>query len=141
VVDQIESNLGKFELVLLFFGVALLVISLILLNNTIRMTILAKRHTINTMKLVGANRGFIMRPFLGAAVLHGIYAGLIATVMFALLVLGLQESVPEIRFLTGNVLMAVIVGAMIVGGVIISLLFTLFAVNRAVKQTTSKAYL
>ena len=141
VVEQIDANLGKFELVLLFFGAAMLVISLILLNNTIRMTILAKRNTINTMKLVGANRGFIMRPFLGSAVLHGVYAGLIAAGMFALLVFGMQEGIPELRLLTGNVLLGIIAGAMIVGGVVISLIFTLLAVNKAVNRTTNSAYL
>ena len=141
VVEKIDANLGKFELVLLFFGAALLVISLILLNNTIRMTILAKRHTINTMKLVGANRVFIMRPFLGSAVLHGIYAGLIAVGMFALLILGMQEGIPELKLLAGNVLMAIIAGAMIVVGVIISLIFTLLAVNKAVNRTTNSVYL
>lgn len=140
VVEQINTNLGKFELVLLFFGGVLLVISLILLSNTIRMTIIAKRHTINTMKLVGANRGFILRPFLGSAVLHGLYAGLIATAMFALLVFGLKEGIPEIRFIADNILLAAIAGGMIVLGIVISLLFTLFAVNRAVNQPSSKAY-
>ncbi|MDR2890671.1 MAG: permease-like cell division protein FtsX [Alistipes sp.] len=140
VVEQIGSNLGKFELVLLFFGGTLLLISLILLSNTIRMTIVAKRHTINTMKLVGANRGFIMRPFLASALLHGLYAGLIATAMFALLIFGLREGIPEIRLLTGNVLLTGIGGGMIVSGIVISLLFTLFAVSRAVNQTSDRAY-
>ncbi len=141
VVEQIGTNLNKFNLVLLLFGAALLVISLILLNNTIRMTIMAKRQIINTMKLVGATGGFIMRPFLGSAALHGVYAGVIATLMFAAMIAGLQEGVPEISLMTGNVLLVSIAGAMIVGGILISLLFTIFAVNKSVKQPSSKAFL
>ncbi len=141
VVEQIGTNLNKFNLVLLLFGTALLLISLILLNNTIRMTIMAKRQIINTMKLVGATRGFIMRPFLGSATLHGFYAGIIATLMFAAMIAGLQEGIPEISLLTGNILLVSITGAMIAGGILISLLFTIFAVNKSVKQPSSKAYL
>ena len=78
VVEQIGSNINKFNLVLLLFGGALLVIALILLNNTIRLTIYSKRYLINTMKLVGASKWFIMKPFLLRSILHGVYAWLIA---------------------------------------------------------------
>jgi cell division transport system permease protein len=141
VVEQADINLGKLNLVLVLFGGALLVISLILLNNTIHMTIAARRRVISTMKLVGATGGFIMRPFLGAAVLHGLYAGLGATVVFALLVFGLQEGIPEISLLRGNVLLGAIAGGMIILGVVISLLFTAFAVNKAIRRESSKAFL
>ncbi len=139
VVEQIGTNLGKLNLVILLFGGAMLVISLILLNNTIRMTIIAKRRIINTMKLVGANGGFIMRPFLGSAALHGIYAGLIATVLFAVMIVGLGEGLPELQLLKSNALFISIAGGMIVMGVVISLLFTVFAVDKAVRQQSAKA--
>ena len=134
VVEQIGTNLGKFAVVLLLFGGALLVVSLILLNNTIRMTIIAKRRIINTMKLVGANAGFIMRPFAASAALHGFVAGVIATAVFALLVVGLQEGVPGLNMLRGNVLLAAIAVGMMVVGVVLSLLFTVLAVRKAIRQ-------
>ncbi len=141
VIEQIGSNINKFNLILLLFGGALLFIALILLNNTIRMTIVAKRHIINTMKLVGATRGFILRPFLASATAHGIYAGAIASIMFIAMVAGLGEGLPEVRFLKDNMLLLGIVAAMIIGGIIISLLFTLFAVNKFVRMPSGKAYL
>ena len=99
VVEQIGSNINKFNLVLLLFGGALLVIALILLNNTIRLTIYSKRYLINTMKLVGASKWFIMKPFLLRSILHGVYAWLIAAAMFLALVAGLGEGLPEVTFL------------------------------------------
>ena len=139
VIAEIGTNLGKFNLVLLLFGGALLVISLVLLHNTIRMTIIAKRRIISTMKLVGANAGFIIRPFAASAVLHGFYAGLIATGLFALLIVGFQEGLPEIVLMKGNLLLASIVGGMLILGIAISLLFTVFAVSKAIRQESSKA--
>jgi cell division transport system permease protein len=139
VVEQIATNLSKFNIALMFFGGALLVISLILLNNTIRMTIIAKRLVINTMKLVGAGSGFILRPFAASAVWHGLIAGLIATALFTLLVFGLQEGIPEISLLTDRLLLAAIAGGMIMLGVVISLLFTVLAIRKAVRQESAKA--
>ncbi len=110
-----------------------------MLNNTIRMTIIAKRRIINTMKLVGANAGFIMRPFVGSAALHGLVAGVVATGVFALLVVGLQEGAPGLNLLRGNVLLASIAGGMIVLGVVLSLLFTVFAVRKAIRQESVMA--
>ena len=70
-VERLHATIAKIRLVLLLFGGALLVISLILLNNTIRLAIFSKRYLINTMKLVGATKWFIMRPFLGSSITQG----------------------------------------------------------------------
>lgn len=56
-------------------GVTLLVATLFLISNTIRLTIYARRKMINTMKLVGATRSFIRRPFLIEGMLHGLLGG------------------------------------------------------------------
>ena len=68
VIEQVASNINKFNIVMLVFGGVLLLISLILLNNTIRVSIFAKRHIISTMKLVGATKWFIRRPFIWSGV-------------------------------------------------------------------------
>lgn len=140
VIDQISSNINKFNLVLLLFGGALLVISLILLNNTIRVSIFSKRYVINTMKLVGATRWFIMKPFLGSSILQGIYSGLISWVMLAGLIAGLHEGLPDVRFVSEQMQLAIIFGAMMVGGILISLIFTTFAVRKFLKMKSSKIY-
>ena len=133
VVEQIGSNINKFNLVLLLFGGALLVIALILLNNTIRLTIYSKRYLINTMKLVGASKWFIMKPFL-----HGVYAWLIAAAMFLALVAGLGEGLPEVTFLAESRPVYYVLCGMLLLGILISALFTLFAVNKFVRMNTTK---
>jgi cell division transport system permease protein len=56
-------------------GITLLIATLFLVSNTIRLTIYAKRKMITTMKLVGATRGFIRMPFLIEGMLHGMIGG------------------------------------------------------------------
>ena len=138
VVEQIGSNINKFNLVLLLFGGALLVIALILLNNTIRLTIYSKRYLINTMKLVGASKWFIMKPFLLRSILHGVYAWLIAAAMFLALVAGLGGGLPEVTFLAESRPVYYVLCGMLLLGILISALFTLFAVNKFVRMNTTK---
>ena len=140
-VERLHATIAKIRLVLLLFGGALLVISLILLNNTIRLAIFSKRYLINTMKLVGATKWFIMKPFLGSSITQGILAGLGASLLFGLSVFGLNEAVPELTTIAESGKIAIILGAMIAGGVVISGLFTVAALNKFVNMKSNKIYL
>ena len=126
---------------LLLFGGALLVISLILLSNTIRLAIFSKRYLINTMKLVGATKWFIMKPFLGSSVTQGVLAGTAASALFCLAVYGLNEAVPELMTIAEAGKIAIILGSMIAGGIVISGLFTIAALNKFVNMKSNKIYL
>jgi hypothetical protein len=140
-VERLHATIAKIRLVLLLFGGALLVISLILLNNTIRLAIFSKRYLINTMKLVGATKWFIMRPFLGSSITQGILSGIIASALFLTAVYGLNEVVPELMSLAETMKIGIIVGGMVLGGILISLCFTFFAVNKFVNMKSNKIYL
>ena len=140
-VERLHATIAKIRLVLLLFGRALLVISLILLNNTIRLAIFSKRYLINTMKLVGATKWFIMRPFLGSSITQGILSGIIASALFLTAVYGLNEAVPELMSLAETMKIGIIVGGMVLGGILISLCFTFFAVNKFVNMKSNKIYL
>ena len=139
MAERLHATVGKIRLVLLLF--ALLIISLILLSNTIRLAIFSKRYLINTMKLVGATKWFIMKPFLGSSITQGILAGLGASLLFGLSVFGLNEAVPELTTIAESGKIAVILGAMIAGGVVISGLFTVAALNKFVNMKSNKIYL
>ncbi len=141
VIEQINANIDRFLLVILFFGGTLLVIAVVLLNNTIRAVIYSKRHIINTMKLVGATRWFILRPFMRSSVLQGIYAALIASAMFLLLIAGLHRGLPSMTLALQNSQLVAIMACMLLGGVLISLVFTTFAVDKYIKMRTHQLYL
>ena len=141
MAEQLHATVGKIRLVLLLFGGALLLVSLILLNNTIRLAIFSKRYLINTMKLVGATKWFIMRPFLAGSVTQGILAGTGASLLFCAALYGLNESVPELLSFARIEKIAVILGAMLAGGIVISGLFTFAALNKFVNMKSNKIYL
>lgn len=141
LASRLHSTVGTVRLVLLIFGAVLLAISLILLNNTIRLAVYSKRYLINTMKLVGATKWYIMRPFLGSAIAQGVWAGLGATLLFGGSMWALTQVVPELLTQTTIEQCAYIAGAMLVVGVALSLLFTAFAINKFVNMNSSKIYL
>ena len=141
VAERLHATVSKIRLILILFGGALLVVSLVLLNNTIRLAIFSKRYLINTMKLVGATKWFIMKPFLGNSITQGIIAGVAASLLFGLAVYGLNEAVPELLTLAEMRRLGIILGAMILGGVLISGLFTWVALNKFVNMKSNKIYL
>lgn len=141
MIRRMHATVNKIQLVLAVFAAALLAVSLILLNNTVRLSIYAKRYLINTMKLVGATKGFIMRPFLASAVWQGLAAGAGASVLFGAALYGLNEALPELTSLAAMTKALAIVGGMMAGGVVIALLFTAGSVNRFVNMRSDKIHL
>lgn len=141
LAERVYSTMSKIMFVLSVFGGALLVISLILLNNTIRLAIYSRRYVISTMKLVGATKWFIMRPLVWSGVKCGFWAGLSASVLFLGSVYAMGRAVPEIFTMAQVELLMAIVGSIILMGVIISLIFTIFAVNKFVNMKSNKIHL
>lgn len=81
LLQLIDRRARAFGYASLFIGIILALSAVILVANTIRLTIYAKRHIIRTMKLVGATPAFIRLPFLIEGAVHGIIGGIIATVL------------------------------------------------------------
>lgn len=140
-IERMHTTISQISIILTLFGGALLIISLILLNNTIRLAIYSRRYLINTFKLVGATKWYIMRPLLGTAAKQGLWAGVIASIMFGGVLYALNGAMPEMVALSDIRKIGIIVGAMIGMGLAISLLFTTFAVNKFVNMKTNKIYL
>lgn len=141
VLQQVHSVLGVMQLLLLIFGGVMLFISLLLLNNTIRLSIFSHREAISTMKLVGATKWFIIKPFLGRSLLQGLLAGVVAALLFVGVLFGLQYSLPGFEVAAQVKLVAIVIGAMVVLGVVLSMLFTLVAVNKCVNMRSNNLYL
>ena len=138
---RLHATVGRIRFVLLLFGGALLVISLILLSNTVRLAIYSKRYLINTMKLVGATKWYIMKPFLRSALIQGLWAGLGASVLFGGALCGLNEAIPELTPLAELTLVGLLVGGMVLCGELLATLFTCSAVNTFVNLKSNKIHL
>ncbi len=141
LIKQVHSTVNMFQIGLALFGGALLFISLVLLNNTIRLAIFSRRSLINTMKLVGATKWFIVRPFLWSGVVSGFWAGVVASLMLGGVVYAVQQTLVGMLSLEQLRSAGYIMGAMVAGGVLISTLFTWISVSRFVNMKSNKIHL
>ena len=96
LMDNVNKNLARMNIVLLCLAVLLTFVSFSLINNTVRLSVYARRFLIHTMKLVGAPWGFIRRPFVRQAVAVGIIA---AVLLFGLIITLLCTWISVNRFL------------------------------------------
>lgn len=78
MIESINNNIRSISIILIIVAASLMLISFVLINNTVRLTVYSRRFLIHTMKLVGAKAGFIRRPFIINNVLNGTMASLIA---------------------------------------------------------------
>ncbi len=140
MIGRINSTLRSVTLGLFIVAVALLVISFVLIFNTVRLSVYARRFIIHTMKLVGATPGFIRRPFLVDNVVNGIVASMIAIAGLSLLVYycrALDLSVASV--LDWSILAPVFTGVVIVG-VLLCLVASIFATNRYLRLSYDEMF-
>lgn len=141
IVESMHTTISHINIGLFIFLGVLLLISLLLLNNTIRLAIYSKRYLINTMKLVGATKWYIMRPFLATALKQGVISGVVASLMICGIVYGAESYTIEGILLLDYREVGIIIGTVLVIGVVITLLFSTLAVNKFVNMKSNKIYL
>ena len=141
LLEQVHSVLDVMQLLIFAFGAVMLIISFVLLGNTVRLAVFSHHEAIKTMKLVGATKWFIIRPFLGRSLLQGLLAGVFATLLFIGVLFGLQYSLPGFEVATHLKMAIAVAAAMVVLGVVLSTLFTFVAVNKCVNMRSNKIYL
>ncbi len=93
LLSLIDHYLTIIYLAALLIGLILIIASVVLLFNTIRLTILARSDIIEIMKLVGATKRFIRRPFLVEGLLQGVFGSLLACGLLWILDKTLQRTI------------------------------------------------
>lgn len=141
LVEEMHSTLDILQLVLALFGVVLLVVSFILLNNIIRLAVYAQREMINTLKAVGATKWFIMRPFILKSALQGLLAGIFATLLLVAALYGLDKVASDAGLLMEVKWMAHLAIGVVSMGIIVAVLCTIAVVNRFVNMKSNKIHI
>ncbi|MBE0650912.1 MAG: cell division protein FtsX [Bacteroidales bacterium] len=137
LVEVINKNLNKIGFTLLGLSVLLLLISITLINNTIRLSIYSKRFIIKSMQLVGATEGFIRRPFVWKGVLYGVISAVISLLLLTGVMVVARENIPEIALIESDSLIAGLYLFIIIIGMAVSGFSTWFAVDRYLGMNTN----
>lgn len=140
LVDALNANLNKISAVLGVFIALLLFISFVLINNTVRLNVYARRFTIHTMKLVGATRSFIRAPFLVQAAFQGVFAAFIAIIALIVMMYFMRSEFQQLFEIFRLDLLLTVIGIVLASGLAICLISTWFVVNKLVSLKKDELY-
>ncbi|OCX54674.1 cell division protein FtsX [Mucilaginibacter sp. PPCGB 2223] len=130
LVDMMNQKLASISLIILAFTAIFLVVSVALINNTIRLAIYSQRFLIKSMQLVGATKGFIRKPFLLYGIWHGLLGGLIAIILLVGMLYLATIQIPDLVILQNYTEFALVFLVVIGIGIFISGFSTYLAVSK-----------
>ena len=130
VVESINRNVQNIMLVLGVVLLMLIVISFVLINNTVRLAVYSRRFLIHTMKLVGATPGFIRRPFILTNLLNGVIASIVALVILSGLIYYVIEMNQDYASLINVTQISFVYIGVVVAGMLMCSVAAALATNR-----------
>ena len=140
LVDALNSNLKKISMVMGVFIALMLFISYVLINNTVRLSVFSRRFTIHTMKLVGATKAYICRPFVASAFWQGVVSSILASGVLVGSLYFLNRSFPALLEVFRKEMLLSVLGIIFACGIFICVTSTRFSVGRLVDWTRDELY-
>ena len=140
LVESLNFNLHRASLFMLAIALLLVIISLSLINNTVRLSVFHHRFVLHTMKLVGAKWSFIRRPFLVKGFWLGVVSALIAD---AVIIGGVYWSATYdssiLNYVTQQNMLITAVSVLVIG-LVLTTVCTYFSVTHCLKMRGSELY-
>ena len=140
LIETINQNVKRISIILLVFCGLLFIISLSLINNTIRLSVYARRFLIKTMELVGATRSFVRAPFIIKSLCHALYSIIIAYILLGGVIYMINEHVQELEIMCELDTIAILYAGIMVVGFLIVWISNFFAVNRYLRMKGNELY-
>jgi cell division transport system permease protein len=140
LVNLINQNVRRIGIALIIISLMLLIISITLIRNTIRLSIYAKRFLVRSMQLVGATPAFISKPFIRKGRWQGFFGALLADALLALLLYGLTRRLPELTLVQDYKIIAGIFVGILVLGLLLGGLSTRFALRKYLHANVDRLY-
>ncbi len=140
LVTLLDENIRKITYVLLITTGLFILIALLLINSSIRLSIYSKRFIIKTMQLVGATKSFIRKPFIYIHLRLGILSSLIALSGLTILIFEINKRFPELNMMQYPFELSVVFGSVLLLGIGITGISTFFATQRYLNLKTDAIY-
>jgi len=140
LVTLLDENIQRISFILFLCTVLFVVIALLLINSSIRLSIYSKRFVIKTMQLVGATKSFIRRPFIWTHMRLGILSSLFAISGLAIVFIKINQRFPELKMLDQPLELGIVFGGVLVLGIGITGLSTFFATQRYLNLKSDAIY-
>ena len=118
----------------------LLFVSFVLINNTVRLNLFARRFTIHTMKMVGASHSFIRKPFLANGALMGLLSGVLAVAVLGLMIYYVDDTFGGIFDFVSIPNTALVLAGVIIFGIVICVYSSYRVVNKLLNMSVNEIY-
>jgi cell division transport system permease protein len=136
LVTLLEKNIERISFVLLISTALFVLIALLLINSSIRLSIYSKRFVIKTMQLVGATKSFIRRPFILSHLRLGIISSFLALTALNFLLWEVNKRFPELEIMQQTNELTIVFGGVLILGISITGVSTFFATQRYLNLKT-----
>ena len=140
LIDNINKNVANISFVFIGLFLILLIISVILINNTLRIALFSQRFLIRSMQLVGATANYILRPFILRGVMYGLIAGIISSGMLYVIIEIADRRISNLELVISLEQLGVIFISLILTGIIMVILSTYSAVSKYLNSTLDELY-
>jgi len=142
LVDLVNSNIARITNWVLIIAGILTIVSMLLINSSLRLLIFSSRFTIKTMQMVGATKHFIRRPFIWHSMRLGLIGSMLAVIALVALTFYLDKKFPDLELNpVVNYMPLVVVGlGIILAGIIITTISTFFATQRFLNLKSDELY-
>lgn len=140
LTDTINVNINKIKLVLFFISFIFLLIAIVLINHTIRLSVYSKRFVVRSMQLVGATEMFIMKPFLKTFMKQGFFAALIALIFITISLFALKDYLPDSDFFQNDTYVCIIYASVVALSLLLTMLSTIFSMKKYLNAELDKFY-
>ena len=137
LISVMNKNLNKITYWILPISIVFTLISFLIINSSIRLSIFSNRHTIKTMQMVGATKHFIRRPFIIKNIQLSIISSIISSLALGGLIFYLNQNILLLEMIN-TMLLAILFVFIIVLGIIISGVSTYFATQNILNLNTEK---
>ena len=140
MIEDINTNVRNISLVFGGIFIVLFLISVILINNTLRIALFSQRFLIRSMQLVGATANYILKPFLIRGITYGLISGVIASAILYSIISLINEKINEANMIIGFEKLSIIFISLIISGILIVMLSTYTSVNKYLNSTLDDLY-
>lgn len=141
IVKSVSNNFRKIQWIILGVCAVFMIISMMLIANCIRLNIYAKRFNIKSMLLVGATPRFVRSPFVTKGLVQGIWGGIIAILLIAIVLYFGNRSMPEFIDFSQMTVIAIMMGGILLFSILFTIVISSISVNRYVRINDERLYL
>ena len=140
LIYAVNLNVRKISAFILVFSILLALIALTLFSNTIRLAVYSKRFIIRTMQLVGAHHYLIRRPFIIKGITQGFIAALLAVALMAVSLYFAERQLEGLFSFQDFRILGMLSAIIVLVGVLLAWLSTLFSVNKYLNMKRDNLY-